>query len=119
MAKKAEKKAGARDIGIPISNPPVESCADARCPYHGHLPIRGRVFEGTVVSDLAAGTAIVKWEFLRKIQKYQRYMRKSSKVAAHNPPCIRARTGDIVKVAECRPLSKTKHFVVIERLPKV
>jgi small subunit ribosomal protein S17 len=33
---------------------------------------------------------------------------------AHNPPCINAKEGDVVKIAECRPLSKTKKFVVIE-----
>ncbi|MBC7110345.1 MAG: 30S ribosomal protein S17, partial [Archaeoglobi archaeon] len=44
--------------------------------------------------------------------------KKRSKLHAHNPPCINARVGDVVKIAECRPLSKTKHFVVVEILER-
>ena len=118
---KAEEKGkkarpeGVRDIGIAVATYPKEACNDDRCPFHGTLPIRGRLFTGNVVSDKAAGTVIVEWSFLQKIPKYQRFMRKKSRVAAHNPPCIKAREGDIVRIAECRPLSKTKHFVVIEK----
>jgi len=39
----------------------------------------------------------------------------SSRITAHNPPCIGAKTGDKVKIAECRPISKTKSFVVVEK----
>ena len=41
--------------------------------------------------------------------------RMNSRITAHNPPCIDAKTGDKVKIAECRPLSKTKNFVVVEK----
>ncbi|MBN1455027.1 MAG: 30S ribosomal protein S17, partial [Methanomicrobia archaeon] len=41
--------------------------------------------------------------------------KRQSKIHAHNPPCINAKVGDIVKIAECRPLSKTKSFVVVEK----
>jgi len=39
----------------------------------------------------------------------------NSRITAHNPPCIAARRGEKVKIAECRPLSKTKSFVVVEK----
>lgn len=55
-------------------------------------------------------------EHLRFVGKYERYERRRTQMAAHNPPCISARTGDRVVVAECRPLSKTKKFVVVHRL---
>jgi small subunit ribosomal protein S17 len=48
------------------------------------------------------------------IRKYKRYEKRSSKLHAHNPPCIGAKTGDMVKIAECRPLSKSTTFVVVE-----
>jgi len=41
-------------------------------------------------------------------------MKKRSRVAAHNPVCINAKIGDKVRIAECRPISKTKAFVIIE-----
>jgi len=48
------------------------------------------------------------------VKKYNRYEKRLSKFHAHNPPCIHAKVGDIVTIAECRPLSKTKNFVVVE-----
>ena len=47
--------------------------------------------------------------------KYERYARSSSKISAHNPASVGANEGDAVTIMECRPLSKTKSFVVIER----
>jgi len=105
-----------RDIGIPVKNLPKRECDDNNCPYHGHLKIRGRIFEGYVVSDKMDKTVVVEWQYLRKIKKLKRYMRCRTKVMAHNPPCINAKVGDKVRIAECRPLSKTKSFVVIEKL---
>ncbi|MCK4969892.1 MAG: 30S ribosomal protein S17, partial [Thermoplasmata archaeon] len=36
------------------------------------------------------------------------------KYSAHNPPCLSAKEGDNVTIAECRPLSKTVNFVVVK-----
>ena len=80
--------------------------------------MRGQIFVGEVVSDTAPKTVVVKREYLKKIRKYERYERRTSKIHAHNPPCIDAQVGDIVKIAECRPISKTKSFVVVERIKK-
>ena len=53
------------------------------------------------------------------VPKYQRYEKRRSKVHAHNPPCITAKIGDIVTIAECRRLSKTKSYVVVKaEVPK-
>jgi small subunit ribosomal protein S17 len=59
-------------------------------------------------------SVVVKREFLEYIPKYERYAKKSSKITAHNPLCINAKVGDTVKFSECRPISKTKSFVIIE-----
>ncbi len=112
--KKKEVKIKIRDIGIEVKNPPKKVCNDEKCPYHGHLKIRGKIFQGVVLSAKMDKTVVVGWEYLRKIKKLKRYMRCRTKVAAHNPPCINAKEGDIVRIAECKPLSKTKSFVVIE-----
>ncbi len=44
-------------------------------------------------------------------------MRKT-KVNAHNTACINAEEGDIVRISGCRPLSKSKNFVIVEKLGK-
>jgi len=103
-----------RDIGINVRKPEKE-CEDADCPFHGTLPVRGQILEGEVVSDKAPKTVVVQRIYLKKIPKYERYEKRRSKIHAHNPPCINAKLGDVVKIAECRPLSKTKSFVVIEK----
>jgi len=53
-------------------------------------------------------------EFERKMPKFERFEKRQAKIHAHNPPCINAKEGDRVKIAECRPLSKTKAYVVVE-----
>ncbi len=61
-------------------------------------------------------SVLVTWQRTVYLSKFKRYEKRRSKVAAHNPPCINAKKGDIVKIMECRPLSKTKKFTVIEVL---
>ncbi|RLG67396.1 30S ribosomal protein S17, partial [archaeon] len=39
-----------------------------------------------------------------------------SRIPAHSPPCLDIKEGDIVKIGECRPLSKTVHFVVLGKV---
>src|SRR4030042_1728097 len=102
-----------RDIGIGVK-PPSKECNDRKCPFHGTLPVRGKILEGTVVSSRALKTVIVKREYLHFIPKYERYERRHSRTAAYNPECINAKEGDIVTIAECRPLTKIKSFVVVE-----
>ncbi len=113
QAKPAGAKAKARDIGLGIAEP-KESCSDPRCAWHGSVPVRGRIFEGEVKSARARNTAIVEWGYHRFVNKYERFEKRKSRVTAHNPPCMKAKEGDVVVVAECRPLSKTKHFIVVD-----
>jgi len=92
------------------------NCIDRKCAIHGTVETRGRVFEGIVVSDKMQKTITLEWPRLNFLQKYERYEKRHSKIHAHNPPCLSAKTGDKVRVAECRPLAKTVTFVVIEVL---
>ncbi|MFZ2070031.1 MAG: 30S ribosomal protein S17 [Halobacteriota archaeon] len=103
-----------RDIGIEVTMP-ERDCEDENCPFHGRLPVRGQILDGVVVSDKAPKTVVVLRSYLKKIRKYERYEKRRSKIHAHNPPCIDAKVGDRVKIMECRPLSKTKSFVVVEK----
>jgi small subunit ribosomal protein S17 len=105
-----------KKIGIKGVEAPEQECEDPNCPWHGKLSIRGRVFEGIVKSAKMERSAIIEWERLHYLRKYERYERKRTRVTAHNPPCIAAKGGERVKIAECRPLSKTKKFVIIAKL---
>lgn len=92
------------------------SCRDENCPFHGVLSLRGQVFEGVVASAKAKNTVIVVREYSHYVPKYRRYERRQSRIPAHCPPCLEVREGDKVRIVECRPISKTVHFVVFEKL---
>jgi small subunit ribosomal protein S17 len=72
-----------------------------------------RTIEGRVVSNKMHKTVTVLLE--RQVQHplYGKIVRRSTKVHAHdeNGQC---KEGDVVRIAECRPLSKTKNWRVIE-----
>ena len=97
---------------------PKKSCNDKNCPFNGTLSVRGRVFEGVVATSKMDKTAIVEREYLQFSPKYVRYEKRSGHIPSHNPPCINAKEGQLVKIVECRPLSKTVSFVIVEKLEK-
>ncbi|MCD6461195.1 MAG: 30S ribosomal protein S17 [Thermoplasmata archaeon] len=117
MARKAsveETPREARDIGMGIPVP-KETCSDAKCPFHGNLPVRGTLIEGVVVSRKMKNTVVVERERLFYVKKYERYEKRKGRYPAHCPPCLGVEVGDRVVIGECRPLSKTVSFVVVQR----
>ena len=93
---------------------PRKKCKDERCPFHGRIKVRGRLLSGRAVSTSGRSFAVVEMQYLHMVPKYSRGERRRSRVSAHVPPCIEVRDGDSVTVGECRPLSKTISFVVVE-----
>ena len=71
---------------------------------------------GLVTSDKMEKTVVVRVERQIKHPKYKRYIRRRSKFMAHNE--MEARTGDIVRIAETRPLSARKRWRVVEIVQK-
>ena len=71
-----------------------------------------RVLQGTVVSDKADKTIIVRVD--RRVQEplYKKYITRSKKYAAHDEQ-NRCKIGDIVRIRECRPISKRKCWEVL------
>ncbi len=94
---------------------PKKTCDDRDCPFHGELAMRGRVLDGVVVSAKMDKTVVVERNYLQYSPKFLRYERRRSRIPSHNPPCIDVKEGDRVRIAECRPLSKTVSFVVVEK----
>ena len=103
-----------RNIGFHVESPQRE-CEDPDCPFHGTLSVRGRILEGIVVKDRMQRTVVIRRDYHQNAPKYMRYERRHSHIAAHNPPCLDAKAGEKVKIIECRPLSKSVSFVVVEK----
>ena len=76
-----------------------------------------KTVEGRVVSNKMNKTVTVPVERLVKHALYGKYIRRSTKLHAHDEDNA-CNEGDIVRVSECRPLSKTKNWRVVEVLPR-
>ena len=105
----------ARDIGLDVRAPKTR-CDDRHCPFHGRLPVRGQVLEGTVVSTGMQRTAVVERTLLHFVPKYERYEKRRRRYLAHAPPCLNVPIGHRVRIAETRPLSKLVSFCIVEDL---
>jgi small subunit ribosomal protein S17 len=102
-----------RNIGIAVTAPKKE-CTDKHCPFHGTLSVRGKLFDGKVVSAKAKNTIVLQKESPVYFSKFKRYARSKNTIHAYKPSCIEAEEGDSVLTAECRPISKSVSFVVVE-----
>ena len=78
---------------------------------------RTRTVSGRVVSDKMDKTITVLVERRVRHPLYGKYMTRSSKVHAHDAE-NQAGVGDLVSVAESRPLSKTKTWSLVEVIEK-
>ncbi|MCG6117334.1 MAG: 30S ribosomal protein S17 [Aquimonas sp.] len=72
-----------------------------------------RTVEGRVVSNKMDKTVTVLVERSVKHELYGKYLRRSSKLHAHDEDNS-CQEGDLVRVVECRPLSKTKTWRVVQ-----
>ena len=105
-----------RDIGVDVSEPTGEWDGDENCPFYGSLRLRGQIISGVVSSQGMTDTVVVERETTRYMQKFERYEKRTRRYSAHLPSCIgELNPGDNVRIMECRPLSKTVKFCVIEK----
>jgi small subunit ribosomal protein S17 len=105
----------ARDIGLDV-RAPKEACTDPHCPFHGRLPVRGQVLEGTLVSTSMQRTAVVERTLMHFVPKFERYEKRRRRYLAHHPPCLVIPLGHRVRIAETRPLAKAVSFCIVEDL---
>ena len=76
-----------------------------------------RVLVGKVVSDKTDKTITVLVETYKKDSLYGKRVKYSKKYAAHDE-ATEAKVGDTVKIVETRPLSRTKHYRLVEVVEK-
>ena len=103
-AKKATRRAAAP---APEALPPV------------HAPVEGtrKLRQGVVVSDKAEKTITVRIDVARRHRRYEKIVRSSSTVHAHDENND-AHEGDVVRVIESRPLSRTKRWALVDGLER-
>ena len=76
-----------------------------------------RAIQGVVVSDKNDKTIVVLVETHKRHSKYGKRVKYSKKYAAHDEN-NEAKIGDTVRIAETRPLSKTKHYRLVKVVEK-
>lgn len=74
-----------------------------------------RNFEGTVVSAAMTKTVVVRVDSMAMHAKYNKSYKVSNKYHVHDEKG-EAKVGDKVKFVECRPMSKTKKWRLVEVL---
>jgi len=74
-----------------------------------------RILQGTVVSDKADKTIVVLVERRFTHPMMKKTVRRSKKYHAHDAENA-AKVGDMVRIQECRPMSKTKSWTLVEKV---
>ena len=107
-----------RNIGITVkksTRSPIDN--EKNNPFNGTLSIRGKLFEGIVVNAKAKNTVTIEKKSYISFSKFRRYGRSKNRIHAHVPSNLDIEEGDHVIAAECRPISKSVSFVIIEVNP--
>jgi small subunit ribosomal protein S17 len=86
-------------------------------PVHAVVEGARRVRQGIVVSDKAEKTITVRIDIARRHRRYEKIVRSSSTVHAHDENND-ANEGDVVRVIESRPLSRTKRWALVDVLER-
>lgn len=71
-----------------------------------------KVLKGKVVSTAMSDTAVVAVERFTKMPKYGKYRKVTKRYKVHDPGNT-VSVGDTVHIGACRPISKEKHFIVM------
>jgi small subunit ribosomal protein S17 len=106
-AKQKAKRAELRQ-----SQPAAEA---QQAPEHG--PGKPKVRQGVVVSDKAEKTIVVRVDIARRHKRYHKILRSSMTLHVHDESND-AHAGDTVRVQECRPMSRTKRWRLLEVLER-
>mmetsp|Transcript_10253 Transcript_10253/g.12440 ORF Transcript_10253/g.12440 Transcript_10253/m.12440 type:complete len:169 (-) Transcript_10253:85-591(-) len=111
-----------KNVGLGFKTPKTAMegrFVDKKCPFTGNVSIRGRIVKAMVISTgKMKNTIVVRRDYLRYVSKYRRFEKRHSNMAAHCSPAFEnMKEGDVVTVGQCRPLSKTVRFNVVEHEP--
>ena len=88
---------------------------EQHAPEHG--PGKPKVRQGVVVSDKADKTIVVRVDVARRHKRYHKILRSSVTLHVHDESND-AHAGDTVRVQECRPMSRTKRWRLLDVLER-
>jgi small subunit ribosomal protein S17 len=103
------------EIATPASEPTSDTAtatATDTAPKSNRL-----VLQGKVVSDKMQKTIVVEVEYVKKHRLYKKALRRHARFKAHDEDNT-AKTGDTVRIEECRPISKEKTWRLVEIVQK-
>jgi small subunit ribosomal protein S17 len=86
-------------------------------PMREHGPGRPKVRQGVVMSDKGEKTITVRVDITRRHKRYHKILRSSMTLHVHDERND-AHAGDTVRVQECRPMSRTKRWRLLEVLER-
>jgi small subunit ribosomal protein S17 len=112
---KKEKRAARARTASPAPRPAGERKPIVRLPKPEQPRGRRKERRGVVVSSAMDKTIVVKVEMVRPDRRYKKVVRRSTKFHAHDEQ-NQANVGDVVRIVETRPLSKTKNWRLAEVL---
>ena len=117
MATKKTNKTMENKIETNMESKVQAKCNDPKCPFHGQLRARGRIFRGAVIRKFPKRIAI-EFERTLYIKKDERYAKAKTRLHARLPDCLAnsINIGDYVEIMECRPISKIIKFVVMKKI---
>ncbi len=87
---------------------------DKKCPFTGNVSVQGEFLQGRVIKKDTNKSATIEWFRPFYLPKYERFEMRRSRLRVHNPLSIDAQIGQEVLVVRTRPLSKTKHHVILK-----
>jgi small subunit ribosomal protein S11e len=120
-AKRASKSRYYKSVGLGFRTPKAAvqgRFIDKKCPFTGNVSIRGRLMRAVVHSTKCPRSIVIRRDYLHSIQKYQRYEKRHKNFTVHCSPAFEPRVGDEVIVGNCRPLSKTIRYNVLQHISK-
>lgn len=85
----------------------------AKLTAQNNTETKGKVLAGVVTSDKMKDTVVVSVSRYIKHPKYGKFIKSHKKFKAHDAGNTK-KIGDKVEIRETRPISKTKHFIVIK-----
>ena len=104
--RRGQEREKARAAGPSEGTPPAE-----------HVPGTPATRQGIVVSDKGDKTIVVRIDMAKRHRRYQKIVRTSKRLHVHDESND-AHEGDVVRVIECRPLSRTKRWRLVEILER-
>lgn len=109
--KQKEKKPAKKDLAAAIQESKEKESG---------LSKRGRIFEGFVTKKFHK-RIVLEFERIIFVYKYERYYKKITRIHARLPEYMEKEinVGDLVRVQECRPLSKIIHHIVIGKVKSI